>query len=115
MVDTVKFDPGIGEYVIDFNDYVNSVYSQLMHFKNMTQKRARFNLYASKIEEYMLNNISFYLGCLIWANYIVTENEKEPKRAGNQFSEGDLLDHDIGTPVVLLCPITSEVSDMELL
>ena len=43
------------------------------------------------------------------------ENEKEPKRAGNQFSEGDLLDHDIGTPVVLLCPITSEVSDMELL
>ena len=86
MVDTVKFDPGIGEYVIDFNDYVNSVYSQLMHFKNMTQKRARFNLYASKIEEYMLNNISFYLGCLIWANYIVTENEKEPKEiVGNAF------------------------------
>lgn len=43
------------------------------------------------------------------------ENEKEPKRAGDQFSEGGLLDHDIGTPVVLLGPITSEVSDMELL
>ena len=86
MVDTVKFDPGIGEFVVDFNDYVNSVYSQLMHFKNMSQKRARFNIYASKIEEYMMNNISFYLGCLIWANHIVSENLNEPKEiVGNAF------------------------------
>ena len=43
------------------------------------------------------------------------ENEKEPKRAGDQFSEGPVLDHNIGTPVVLLGPITADVSDMELL
>lgn len=43
------------------------------------------------------------------------ENEKEPKNAGDQFSEGRLLDHNIGTPVVLLGSITSDVSDMELL
>lgn len=43
------------------------------------------------------------------------ENEKELKTAGDQFSEGGMLDHDIGTPVVLLGPIKSEVSDMEFL
>ena len=86
MVDTVKFDPGIGELVIDFNEYVNSVYSQLMHFKNMTQKRARFKLHADKIEKYMEVNIAFYYGCLMWAYHIVSENKNAPKELeGNVF------------------------------
>ena len=86
MVDTVKFDPGIGELVVDFNEFVNGVYSQLMHFKNMSQKRARFKLYANKIEEYMANNLAFYYGCLMWAYYIVNENKNSPKEiVGNVF------------------------------
>ncbi len=86
MVDTVKFDPGIGELVVDFNEFVNGVYSQLMHFKNMSQKRARFKLYANKIEAYMANNIAFYYGCLMWAYYIVNENKNAPKEiVGNVF------------------------------
>ena len=61
MVDTVKFDPGMGEFVLDFNNFVNDVYSQLMNLKTIHQKRARFKLYVSKIERYMKNNISFSL------------------------------------------------------
>ena len=86
MVDTVKFDPGMGEFVLDFNDFINDVYSQLMSLKTIHQKRARFKLYASKIERYMKNNISFYLGCLLWAYIIKTDNEKNPKAiVGNSF------------------------------
>ena len=84
MVDTVKFDPGMGEFVLDLNDFINDVYSQLMSLKTVHQKRARFKLYVSKIERYMKNNISFYLGCLVWA-YIIS-NEKTPKEiVGNTF------------------------------
>ena len=86
MVDTVKFDPGMGELVLDFNNFVNDVYSQLMSLKTVHQKRARFKLYVSKIERYMKNNISFYLGCLLWAYIIKTENDKSPKAiVGNTF------------------------------
>ena len=86
MVNTVKFDPGMGEFVLDFNNFINDVYSQLMSVKTVPQKRARFKLYVSKIERYMKNNISFYLGCLLWAYIIKKENEKSPKAiVGNTF------------------------------
>ena len=86
MVETVKFDPGMGELVVDFNEFVNSVYSQLMSFRTIHQKRARFKLYVSKIEKAMENNVAFYFGCLLWAYYIVNENKQAPKEiVGNVF------------------------------
>lgn len=86
MVETVKFDPGMGELVVDFNEFVNSVYSQLMSFRTIHQKRARFKLYVSKIEKAMENNVAFYFGCLLWAYYLVKENDKNPKEiVGNVF------------------------------
>ena len=86
MSKTVKFDPGMGELVVNFNEFVNDVYSQLMAFRTIHQKRARFKLYAAKIERYMKNNIAFYLGCLLWAYYIVNQNSKSPKEiVGNSF------------------------------
>ena len=86
MVETVKVDPGMGELVVDFNEFVNSVYSQLMSFRTIHQKRARFKLYVSKIEKAMENNIAFYFGCLLWAYYLVKENDKNPKEiVGNVF------------------------------
>lgn len=82
----VKFDPGIGELVLDLNDFVNNVYSQLMSFRTIHQKRARFRLYASKIQKYMKNNIAFYLGCLLWAYFIYKTNINSPKEIeGNIF------------------------------
>lgn len=86
MSDTVEFDPGIGNLVIDFNDFINNVYSQIMSFKTINQKRIRFKLYSDKIYKYMENNISFYLGCLLWAYHIVKSNENNPKELkGNVF------------------------------
>lgn len=86
MSKTVKFDPGIGDLVLNLNEFVNEVYSQLMSFRTIHQKRARFKLYVSKIQNYMKNNIAFYMGCLLWAYYIVNENIAEPKEiTGNVF------------------------------
>ena len=86
MTNTVKFDPGIGDFVIDFNNFINDVYSQLMSFRTIHQKRARFKLYSNKIKSYMQNNIAFYFGCLLWAYYISNENIQTPKLIeGNAF------------------------------
>lgn len=98
MAKTVKFDPGMGEFVLNFNEFVNDVYSQLMSFRTIHQKRARFKLYTAKIERYMKNNIAFYLGCLLWAYYIVNENKNDPKElVGNVFlnmSEEEKAEYD---------------------
>lgn len=86
MADIVKFDPGIGELTVDFNEFINNVYSQLMSFPQLNQKRTRFRLYANKITKYLKNNIAFYLGCLLWAYNIKKENENSPKEiVGNVF------------------------------
>ncbi len=83
---TVKFDPGIGEFVIDFNEYINQFYSGLMNLRTIHQKRARFKLYFNKIQDCMKNNMAFYLGCLLWAYYIYNSNINEPKNiTGNPF------------------------------
>ena len=86
MSDKVKFDPGIGNFVIDFNNFINDVYSQLMSFRTIHQKRARFKLYSNKIITNMKNNIAFYLGCLLWAYHIKNVNTDSPKEIeGNIF------------------------------
>ena len=86
MTETVKFDPGIGELVLDFNNYINNIYSNLMSLHSPHQKRIQFKLYANKILDYIKNNISFYKGCLLWAYYIVKSNENSPKEiTGNIF------------------------------
>ena len=86
MTNQVKFDPGIGNFVIDFNNFINDVYSQLMSFRTIHQKRARFKLYSNKIITNMKNNIAFYLGCLLWAYHIKNVNTDSPKEIeGNIF------------------------------
>lgn len=86
MSDNVKFDPGMGEYVVNFNEYINSVYSKLMSLMTIHQKRAGFKIYVKKIFDYMKNNISFYIGCLLWAYYLSNEFKDNPKEIeGNPF------------------------------
>ena len=86
MSDKVKFDPGLGNLVIDFNNFINDVYSQLMSFRTIHQKRARFKLYSNKIITNIKNNIAFYLGCILWAYYIKKVNADNPKEIeGNVF------------------------------
>ena len=79
MTESVKFDPGIGNLAVNFNEYINDVYSNIMNLHSPHQKRQKFKLYQNKIQEYMKNNIAFYLGCLMWAYYIHYSNENNSK------------------------------------
>lgn len=82
----VKFDPGIGDLAIDFNEFIDDFYSQLMSFKSISQKRLRFKLYRNKIIQRIENNIAFYCGCLLWAKYLKEEYSDNPQNIeGNVF------------------------------
>ncbi len=86
MADTVEFDPGIGCLAVNFHDYINEVYSNILNLHSPHQKRMNFKLYQNNIQKYMENNIAFYLACLLWAYYIYYSNVKNPKEiAGNYF------------------------------
>lgn len=86
MNNTVEFDPGIGNFVINFNEYINEVYSNLYFFKTIHQKKAKFKLIYKQIENAINNNICFYKGCMLWAYLITAKNKDNPKEIkGNVF------------------------------
>lgn len=73
MTETAAFDPGIGALCEDFNTFINEVYSKLMGFHSISQKRAAFRLFDRKIYNALENNIAFFNGCLLWAYYLKKE------------------------------------------
>lgn len=86
MNNTVEFDPGIGNFVINFNEYINEVYLNLYFFKTIHQKKAKFKLIYKQIENAINNNICFYKGCMLWAYLITDKNKDNPKEIkGNVF------------------------------
>lgn len=86
MNNTVDFDPGIGNFVINFNEYINDIYSNLYFLKTIHQKKAKFKLLYKQIENAINNNICFYEGCMLWAYLITAKNKDNPKEIkGNVF------------------------------
>lgn len=85
MSESVKFDPGIGDLAVNFNDYVNRVYSSILSVNSLKQKSAKFKMFAGAIENKMKNNVAFYKGCLLWAYYIKKENEANPKEISENY------------------------------
>lgn len=77
--DKVKFDPGIGALVFDLFDFAQYFYSQLLQIRSKYEQNTFFFSNSIKIKKYIKNNISFYLGCLLWAYYIHNENINAPK------------------------------------
>jgi len=84
MTETAAFDPGIGALCTDFNTFINEVYSKLMDFHSISQKRAAFRLFDRKIYNALENNIAFFYGCLLWAYYLKKE-KPDADITGNVF------------------------------
>lgn len=80
---SVKFDTGIGSLVFDLFDFAQYFYSQLLQIRSKYEQNTFFFSNSIKIKKYIKNNISFYLGCLLWAYYIHNENIKSPKEIEN--------------------------------
>ena len=77
MAEGLEFDPGFAPYILAFQGTVNYLYTDINKFRVFSQKKAKFRQYYKKILEVFNNNLGFYVGCLMWAAYIRTQNEQE--------------------------------------
>ncbi len=78
----VLFDPGYAPIVIDSIGQIGYVYYMFSAIPNLKLKRLNFPITFKKIEKLLKINISFYLGCLLWANII--SNCKDCEIEGNK-------------------------------
>ena len=72
----LEFDPGFSPYILAFQGTVEYLYMDINRFKNLSQKKIKFKQYHNKILEVFNNNLGFYIGCLMWAAYIKTQEEQ---------------------------------------
>lgn len=77
MAEGIEFDPGFAPYILAFQGTVNYLYMDINKFKVFSQKKAKFRQYYKKILEVFNNNLGFYVGCLMWAAYIRTQEEQK--------------------------------------
>ena len=86
----LEFDPGFGPYIMAFRGTVEYLYTDINRFKNFSQRKLKFRQYYKKILEVFNNNLGFYLGCLMWAAYIKTQEEQPILNnhcLGNKYNE----------------------------
>ncbi len=70
MKDKIKFDPGFAPIVIDSLQQLGYTYYSFNAISNIKLKKINYIQTSKKLEKYLKGNISFYLGCLMWAKYI---------------------------------------------
>lgn len=77
MTNTVGFDPGYGKHITSFINNIEYMYAEINKFKNLGQKRFKFKTFYPQILLLIEQNISFYLGCMLWATYVVSKKGAE--------------------------------------
>lgn len=72
-MEKVLFDPGYSSCLMGISDSVEFVYEAFVS-SNMPlkPKRFQFSVLFPKLKAMLTRNVSFYLGCLLWASYIKT-------------------------------------------
>ena len=69
--DGVQFDPGFIQHISAFEPNIEYVYNTLSTCRNFNQKKMQFKMFYPKIQSLLKNYLGFYLGCILWAVYIV--------------------------------------------
>lgn len=77
MTKGLEFDPGFAPYILAFGGTVEYLYADINRFKNFSQRKLKFRQYYKKMLEVFNNNLGFYIGCLMWAEYILTQPKQE--------------------------------------
>lgn len=72
---TIKFDPGYAPIVIEALGQVGYTYYTFSAIPDLKLKRMNFPHVLRKIEKFLKINVGFYLGCLLWASYIIQFSE----------------------------------------
>lgn len=78
------FDPGFAPFVYSFSDNILAINQVLASVKSPQQRKFKFKMLQPQIISLVENNISFYLGCLMWAKYLKDEL-KDKEIVGNSF------------------------------
>ena len=92
MSEGLEFDPGFAPYIMAFQGTVEYLYMDINRFKNLSQKKMRFKQYYKKILDVFNNNVGFYIGCLMWAGYVVKQEKQNILNNhcfGNQYNEDE--------------------------
>lgn len=87
---TVLFDPGFAPIAINSIGQVGYTYYMFSAVKNLKIKRQNFPIVSIKLEKLLKENISFYIGCILWACYISKYKDYDitgNKLLGEQCSE----------------------------
>lgn len=74
MTESVAFDPGIGDYVTNLYNEAYIIENDLIQIPQFPRKSRYYNIACKNIYKAILNNYSFYKGCLAWAYYIINNN-----------------------------------------
>lgn len=69
------FDPGYSQHLVSLIFSLEDMYGDINKFKNLGQKKFRFKQYYPGIVKLLRQNTAFYLGCLLWATYLVNQEE----------------------------------------
>ena len=68
---TVLFDPGYSDCILGVSDNVEFMYSAFVQSSMpLKQKKFQFSILFPKLKKMLSQNVSFYLGCLLWAVYL---------------------------------------------
>ena len=90
MTKTIPFDPGYGQHLNSFIINVENMYTEINKFKNLGQKKFKFKVFHPQITALLEKNTAFYLGCLLWATYVVSNKGLEligNHCYGNEYNE----------------------------
>ena len=82
----LEFDPGFAPYIMVFQGTIEYLYLDINRFKNLSQKKMKFRQYYKNMLALFNNNLGFYVGCLMWAAYIKTQ-EEQPILNNNCFGQ----------------------------
>ena len=88
----VLFDPGYSKFAISFSQNALSAEEIMSQIKAFHQKRFQYKMFQPKLINIMHNSVSFYLGCLLWADYLVCKFVDEPKNILNNPYAGKIID-----------------------
>lgn len=88
---TVLFDPGYSDCILGVSDNVEFMYSAFVQSgMPLKQKKFQFSILFPKLKKMTEQNVSFYLGCLLWAVYLKSVKDgvfEYNPCLGNEFDE----------------------------
>ena len=91
----INFDPGFIRHISAFVPNINYMYSSLNNFSNFNQKKLQFKMYYPKVQKLIKNYLGFYMGCMLWAQYIEqfkSEDVLNNLCYGGEYSESETLE-----------------------